>query len=160
MGKNKDKAIFKLFSIAVLVVGVLLAFSSPTWATACIEVDKRCDDANAPGEPILFDGYIRNCGNLPLTIVTAEDSITGPLELDTWTLAVDQSVSFIGSYYPDSSPSTNTVTVTANYYYSNGNWAGIVFAEDSAICSVPDSIGCRVTGGGVDTAGLDLFSNG
>jgi hypothetical protein len=141
--------------IACLFVAIMFGFSSHVWAgEICCE--KYCQSGNAPGDPITFWGYVTNCydGDVPLHDVSAVDDHYGQLELEYTTLERGDSVSFIGSYYPEEVPSTNTVTVFGYYGYWN-----LVSATCSATCTVPDEedgIGCRVTGGGVDTAGVYL----
>jgi hypothetical protein len=150
--------------VLILGLGVVLifAFSSLAWATGgggecygedCFVVTKTCIDANAPGEPILFTILIQNKHpEVTAYNVTANDSILGSLPFGT--IEPSQAVSYSYSYYPDSSPITNVVTVTAEYEL-NGCWYEIS-AWDEATCTVPDDgdgIGCRVTGGGNDTAG-------
>lgn len=146
---RKDVLRFSVTVVFSLVALVLLAHTPAAQAcTPCIDVVKECRDANSPGEPIPFEGYVTNCGDVSLYNITAEDDMTGLLDLDYTTLDPGQSVYFSGSYYPDTSPSTNTVTAAGE------SPDGTVSDSDTATCSVPEEIGCRVTGGGNDTAGV------
>ena len=158
MGEKIYRVGFKCVFVSILVTGMVFALSSKAWAP-CFEVDKRCTNSTAPGEPIPFDGYIINCdGTHILYNVTATDDKAGPLNLDKTTLQPNSSIYFSGEYYPESSPSTNTVTATATFFWPGGT-TGSITASDTVTCNSPDGIGCRVTGGGVDTAGLDSLSD-
>lgn len=128
----------------------------------CIDVTKSCTDAVEPGDPIPFSGTVTNCGTDVVQVlenVTVVDDNGTPADpSDDFTvfgatyLAAGASATFSGSYLPATSPSTNTVTATGHYLAS-----GIVTATASATCSQPEeSAGCRVTGGGNDTAGLGI----
>jgi hypothetical protein len=110
-------------------------------ADACIAVTKFCTDATALGQPINFNGTVRNCGTDALNAVTVVDdrgtpgnalddvTVVGPIPL-----SVGESQPYSGSYTPGvSGPSTDTVTARGT-----GAISGLlVTAQASATCMVP-----------------------
>ncbi len=133
-------------AVPFLTVALLLAFTSPGYSPdLCIEVTKYCQNSVGIGEPITFNGTVKNCTPFASLEVTVVDDHGGPV-LGPVTLASGESANFSGSYTPQTSPSTNVVTATGRYFDRT------VTATASATCTVAS--GCRVTGGGNDTAGL------
>ncbi len=135
------------YLIPIVAVAMLAAFSSPAIpCVPCLEVTKICQNPVGIGEPITFSGTVKNCtaGGVALTVTVDDDHagrVLGPVSLPA-----GETLNFSGSYSPETSPSTNTVTATGTY----GSYSTQVTA--SATCQIAQ--GCRVTGGGNDTAGL------
>jgi uncharacterized repeat protein (TIGR01451 family) len=105
----------------------------------CIEVTKRCVDATAPGQPINFDGTVRNCGNTTLNNVTVVDDHAG-LVFGPATLAAGASATYSGSYIPTTCPSTNTVRAEGT------DALGLTVSDtDSATCTIIVSPNVQIT---------------
>lgn len=137
----------RMSEIIILTLGIILVLSSQTYA--CFTVTKNCQDAVGVGEPITFTGTVTNCSSTTTyTNVTVVDDHAGTV-LGPITLGPGISAGFSGSYFPLESPSTNTVTATVA-----GPWGTQTFTASATCLSEPPPIGCRVTGGGWDTAGL------
>ena len=138
--------------IPFLAMALLLALTSPSYGptSLSIKVTKYCQNAVGIGEPITFNGTVTNTTTWTSLVVTVVDDHVG-LVLGPITLTPGQSENFSGYYIPQTSPSTNTVTATGTYVTGD-----TVTDTESATCTAAS--GCRVTGGGNDTAGV--ASNG
>jgi hypothetical protein len=138
---------YGLLAILFLSFIVVSSFHTVAFAGPCIEVTKSCEDAVAPGEPINFSGTVTNCNHRLLTNIIVTDDHSDPaIVLQVPALAGWESVDYSGSYIPQESPSTNTVTASAT-------WAEFpdttVSATASSTCETPTEGLCWLTAGGV-----------
>jgi hypothetical protein len=129
--------------------------------TPCILVQKFCNlpvgkTCFGPNEPILFRGFVTNCGDITLTNVTALDSRTGPLVLlnpatglplnpgnptGPVTLAVGAFATFTNSYTPTQQEicagnATNVVTARGTDTSDIGGPRASVTNSSTAICPI------------------------
>ncbi len=136
------------YLIPFLAAAMVAAFASPGYSpNLCIDVTKYCQNPVGIGEQIAFTGTVRNCTTLYPLVVTVDDDHAGRV-LGPVTLAPGESANFSGSYSPQTSPSTNVVTATGTY--------STYTVTDTASATCQAATGCRVTGGGNDTAGLSV----
>lgn len=122
-----------------LVFALLFYFQSPASAgfriNPCIQITKTCQSPAKPGDPITFSVTLKNCGSITLTITSLTDDHAGNLISSPQTLNPGYTATFNGSYYPQSSPSTNTVTVIAQYTVSGNTYT--LTKSASATCESP-----------------------
>ncbi len=79
-------------------------------AITAIDVDKSCTAAVVGGQTINFSAIVTNNGNEPLINITCSDDHTDTLTGVPASLSPGQTATITGSYIPESSPSTNTLT--------------------------------------------------
>jgi len=127
-GNNENNTSFQIKVLYGL--GCIFMVCAAPGYYPCIDVTKYCEDASGPGEPITFYGTVTNCGNVTLLDVTVVDDHAGEVLFIT-SLAAGEYADFAGSYMPETSPSTNTVTAEGTYNSTT------VWDEASATCEVP-----------------------
>jgi hypothetical protein len=135
---------------ALLCVGI----SGSAWATGeepppltpCVDLEKTCQDARFPEDPISYEVALTNCGEVMLycnveDLITHEILINGPVP-------PGETVEASSSYTPDQcGESTNEVKARCSYQISPGV-LGRVYDRDDATCSVPcGDDGCTLTPG-------------
>ena len=104
-----------------------------------IAVTKRCVSPTS-GSTITFYGTITNTGDTALkdiSLVDNQPAPNTPVSLPQTTLAVGESTNYTGSYYTTTSPSTDTVTVSATEAFT-----GIVLVPASSepqTCVLPQT---------------------
>lgn len=119
----------------------------PPLPTPCVDVEKTCQDAGSPTDPIAYDVTLANCGEVVL-YCRVKDVLLDQIILDA-ALAPGESAETSGSYYPDAcGESTNQVAAKCGYQLSQDVF-GNVFDEAEATCRVPcdGESGCTLTPG-------------
>jgi len=141
------------FALAAITALLGLSISNPAWANEppppapCVDLEKTCQDAASPTDPITYEVTISNCGNMIIycnvkDLITREIVINGPV-------SPGETVGVSGSYYlEECGESTNEVHAQCSYKISPGV-LGRIYDEDFATCSVPcdGDNGCTLTPG-------------
>src|SRR5215472_8228736 len=127
--------------------------ASLTIVSPCIHVVKLCSYPQGqscfqPGQPIAFNGYVTNCGDIELTNVMIQDSRTSTL-LDTngnpllppFTLLVGQAIQFHGTFTASlgetcAGLATNTVTVSGQDTTTIGGPNSLVTNSTTVGCAI------------------------
>ena len=145
----------KEISFTSMTMTALLGFciSNPVWANEplppapCIDLEKTCQDARSPTDPISYEVTLTNCGNT-IVYCNAKDLITGEIVING-PLAVGETITVAGHYYlEECGESTNEVRAQCVYQISQGV-QGRIYDEAFATCSVPcdEGNGCTLTPG-------------